>query len=125
MPRSLPVTTGRPWSFGRRDCSQDAKNASPSMCTMARGNEARVSGSISGVLTDHRTHHRCDLQLLLGMNRLEILIGCLQEHPASALAKIFDGPLPVHLGDDNIPITRIQPTLDEQEVPGQDAGLDH
>src|SRR5205823_860315 len=42
MPRSLPVTTGRPCSFGRRDCSQDAKNASPSMCTIARGNVGRV-----------------------------------------------------------------------------------
>src|SRR5207248_2226044 len=101
MPRSLPVTTGRPCSFGRRDCSQDAKNASPSMCRMARGNVERVSGSISGVLTDHRTHHGCDLQLLGRVDRLKILIGCLQEYPASALAEKFHGPLAIHLGDDN------------------------
>src|SRR5262249_5103491 len=102
MPRSLPVTTGRPCSLGRRDCSQDAKNASPSMCTIARGKVARVSGSISGVLTDNRTHHRGDLQLLSRVDRLEILIRCLQEHRTTALAEIFDGPLPIHLGDDNI-----------------------
>ena len=54
MPRSLPVTTGRPWSFGRRDCSQEAKNASPSMCRMARGKACRVSGAPWLVFPDDR-----------------------------------------------------------------------
>src|SRR5262245_31432777 len=102
MPRSLPVTTGRPCSLGRRDCSHDAKNASPSMCTMARGKVARVSGSISGVLADNRTHHGRDLQLLGRVDGLEVLIGCLQEHGTAALPEILHGPLAVHLGDDNI-----------------------
>src|SRR5215470_11296143 len=97
MPRSLLVTTGRPCSLGRRDCSQDAKNASPSMCIIARGNAWRVSGSISRILTDNRAHHRCDLQLLGRVDGLEILIRRLQEYRASALAQIFHGPLPVDL----------------------------
>src|SRR5262244_2588243 len=105
MPRSLPVTTGRPWSFGRRDCSHEAKNASPSMCTMARGKLCRVSGSILRILTNHGSHHRGDLQLFLRMNRLEILIGCLQEHLPSALPQIFHGPLPVNLGDHDVAVT--------------------
>src|ERR671932_317321 len=99
MPRSLPVTTGRPWSLGRRDCSHEAKNASPSMCRIARGNEDRVSGSISSVLTNDSPHHRGDLQLLLRMNRREVFIGCLQEHLPAALPEILHGPLSVHLGD--------------------------
>src|SRR5216683_5837691 len=49
MPRSLPVTTGRPWSFGRRDCSHEAKKASPSMWRIARGKSCRLSGAISGI----------------------------------------------------------------------------
>src|SRR5215813_7837914 len=102
MPRSLPVTTGRPCSLGRRDCSQDAKNASPSMCTMARGNEWRVSGSISGVLTDNRTYYRRDFKLFLWMNQLEILIRRLQESQASAPAKIFHGPCTIDLCNHNI-----------------------
>src|SRR5437879_3870751 len=112
MPRSLPVTTGRPWSFGRRDCSHEAKNASPSMCTIARGNECRVSGSILGVLADHRTHHSRDLQLLGRVNGLKILIRCLQEHCTTAPPEIFHGPFPDDLGDHNIPVTRFCPALD-------------
>lgn len=35
----LQVTTGRSCNVGRRDGSPEATNTSPSMCTMARGNE--------------------------------------------------------------------------------------
>src|SRR5919202_1928309 len=125
MPRSLPVTTGRPWSLGRRDCSQEAKNASPSMCRIARGNEERVSGSISGVFTDNRTHHSRDLQFLSRVNRLKILIGCFQKYRPTALAKKFHGPLAIDLGNDNITIARFCPTFDQEHIPRQDTGANH
>src|SRR5437763_9924159 len=119
MPRSLPVTTGRPWSFGRRDCSQEAKNASPSMCTMARGNVESVSGSISGVLTDHRTHHGRNLQLLGRVDRLKLLIGRFEEHLPAAPPEIFHGPLPVHLGDHDVAVTGFCSALDQEHVTRQ------
>src|SRR2546427_8009163 len=45
IPRSFPVITGLPLSFGSRDCSQDAKKASPSIWTMARGKPWMESGA--------------------------------------------------------------------------------
>jgi hypothetical protein len=43
MPRSLPVTIGRPFQAGRIDCSIDVKNASPSTWMIARGYPAIVN----------------------------------------------------------------------------------
>src|SRR5512137_103218 len=44
IPRSRPVITGFPRSFGSFATSQEAKKESPSMWRMARGKDERVSG---------------------------------------------------------------------------------
>src|SRR5215475_12719964 len=113
MPRSLPVITGLPWSLGSRACSQEAKKASPSIWTMARGKEWSVNGmsSFIAVFADDGNNYSNDLELLFGVEGFVALVGRFQVHRAAALAEIFHGIGVVDLRDDDIAVAGLQAAL--------------
>src|SRR5262245_2314916 len=79
----------------------------------------------SYVFPDDRTDHRGDLEFLLRMNRLVRLIGRLQEDSGTPPTEVFHGPLPVDLGNDNIAVAGLCPTLHQEEVAGEDTSIKH
>src|ERR1700746_3669924 len=101
MPRSLPVTTGLPRYSGCRACSHDAKKASPSMWTMARGQADIVSGpsDMSVIPADDRRDDTGDAQLFLGDDRPVLAVRRTEHHFPAARIEIFDRPFTVDLGD--------------------------
>src|SRR5665811_1638376 len=126
MLRSLPVITGRPLSFGLRDCSQEAKKASASIWMTARGNELMVSGlSAISILADDRPHHGGDAQFVLRRDRPEFVVGRLEPDLAATLAVILHGPVAVHLGNDDVAVLLLDAALHQHHVAGHDAGVDH
>src|SRR5712692_3283759 len=126
IPRSLPVITGLPCKWGLRDCSQDAKKASPSIWRMARGNECSVSGvSVISVFANRRDDYSSNLQLLRGIDRLVFFVGGLQPDLPPPLAQILHGPPLVDLDNDNIPVFGIRAPFDQHQISRQEAGFDH
>ena len=129
IPRSLPVMTGLPLSFGSRACSQDAKNASPSMWTIARGKpwmESGVSGIVRRlVFSDDGFYDRGDTQVLFGGNGVVLLVAGFQRDLASPLSEVLYRPGAVYLGDDNIAILGLASAFNEHLIARHDARLDH
>src|SRR5262245_16628264 len=101
MPRSLPVITGLPCNCGSRACSQAAKNASPSMCMMARGKECSVRGlsSFIAVFADHANDHGGNFEFLFRIEGFVSLVGRLQVDFAATLTEILHRPGVIDLGD--------------------------
>src|SRR6267142_4424037 len=128
IPRSFPVITGLPLSAGSRDCSQDAKKASASMCTMARGKPWMESGAFcirALVPANNRSYDGRNCKLLFGNNRFERGIGGIENNLAVLAAEIFHGPLAVYLGNYYISVFRLAASLDKHLVAGKDSGVHH
>src|SRR5262249_52987690 len=93
IPRSLPVITGLPWSCGSRDCSHEAKNASPSICRMARGKACSVSGgSAMSVFPHSGDDDRSDMELVHRIHGLVLFIRRFQPDFPASFAKRLHRP---------------------------------
>src|SRR5438309_594339 len=140
IPRSFPVITGLPLSFGSRDCSQEAKKASPSIWTMARGKPWMESGGFCmvralsvhafwlgapSVFSDDGFDDGGDAKLLFGRDGLVFLVGGHEDDVVAALTEIFHSPVAVNFGDHDIAVFCFAATLDKRLVSGHDARFDH
>src|SRR3990167_3334538 len=102
MPRSSPVMTGLPRSVGFCICSDDAKNASPSICKIARGNERILKGDIRAlVLANNSLYDSNNFQVFFRIYGLVCTIGRLKIKAVLSLPKIFHRPLTIDLGDND------------------------
>src|SRR5215510_9048794 len=110
MPRSLPVITGLPCNCGSRACSQEAKNASPSIWRTARGKECSVRGVslFIAVFADHANDYGCNFEFLFGIEGFVSLVSGFQINFPAPLAKVFHRPGMIDLRDDNIAVVRLQ-----------------
>src|SRR5712692_2311034 len=126
IPRSLPVITGLPCKWGLRDCSQDAKKASPSIWRMARGKAWRVSGgSAILVFTDRSNDYSSNLQLLRRIDRFVFFVSGFQPDLPPPLTEILHRPALVDLRNHNIAVFGIGAPFDQHEIARQEAGFEH
>src|SRR5712692_172525 len=118
IPRSLPVITGLPCKWGLRDCSQDAKKASPSIWRMARGKEWSVrGGSTISVFANRGDDYGGNLQLLRRINRPVLFVGGFEPELAPPFAQILHRPPLIDLRDHDIAVLGIRAPFDQHEIP--------
>src|SRR5687767_3101536 len=121
MPRSRPVTTGRPRRDGWSICSHEAKKASPSMWTMALGKLKIESGRNMLVLADDAADAGNQGKARQGYAQP----GRVLEHERITHAhEEAQRPYPAHLDHDDAGGGRIG-ALDQKEIARQDAGRGH
>ena len=82
-------------------------------------------GAPESVLADDRADDAADFQGAARADEFVLAVGGFETDPGLVLHVVFERPFVVHARDDDVALLRGGPLLDQHEVAGLDAGVDH